>query len=85
MSKKEGVLVIDIASIPNDFPSIDTWYSAIKRNNIIFYTLNQNKVAVANKPYVLKGDTDKILVDISTDEGKKIYNEIKERTSEWKQ
>ena len=75
MSKEKGILVIDLILIP-DYMDIEDWMNILNKHKMVFY--DSTLAPEAKPPYVLDGEIDKIMVDISTKEGKEKLKKLRE-------
>ena len=77
----DGVIVYDVTLLPHGW-TLETLSHVIKEHSIIFYDSSIAPPS-ALPPYQLdKKPTDKVLVDISTKEGRKRFEEIKKQMEE---
>jgi len=78
--KQEGVIAIDLAIIPNGMALSELVYY-MKELNILFYDGAKCKRdhGYSTKPFVVNGRSDKLLIDIATKGGKRMYEEIKKK------
>lgn len=75
----KGIICINLDIIPDGW-SADQLIAIAKETNYLFYdNYRTRKQGFDSKPYMLDPNEpmDKILIDISSEEGKKIYEEIK--------
>ena len=74
----KGIICYDLILRPKDI-EVTTIFDIAKKTNYLFYDSfesNQNGYNT-RPPYLLDGtEMDKLLVDISTKEGKKIYKDV---------
>jgi hypothetical protein len=74
----KGIICYDLVLRPQDI-EITTIFDIARKTNFLFYDSYEfSKYGYnAKPPYLLDGtEMDKLLVDISTKEGKKIYKEV---------
>jgi len=74
----KGIMVYDLVQIPECL-SIDDIIEITKKTNFLFYdSTPTSKINPSGKPHMINPEEpmEKILIDVSTEEGKKIYEEI---------
>jgi hypothetical protein len=75
--KNKGIICYDVLLVPH-FLMAEEVFKIAKETGYLFYNSFEAIKMKSPKPYpyMLEGDMDKILVDVSTKEGKEIYDKL---------